>query len=266
MDPPAIPTEAGSLIDGGMTMRKVAVVTGGARGIGRACAHALAERGYDLVLVDLLAPEMARTKAELEAMGREALTFEADVADHARAKQIAAAVEAEWGHCDVLVNNAGKSNPRTIMECPEEEFDRTIAINLKSCFNYIQAFVPLMRKVGGGRIVSMSSLNAHTGGVTSAVSKFAYASAKAGILGMTRALAKELGPDIAVNAVCPGVIETEIGNTLTRSRGAELAKKIALGRVGKPQDVARVVAFLAAEQPNFITGQHVIIDGFQWEI
>ena len=249
-----------------MTDRRVAVVTGGARGIGRACAHALAGRGFDLVLVDLLVPEMARTQGELAAMGRAALTFEADVADHAAAHRIAGEVEAAWGRCDVLVNNAGKSNPQGILDCTEAEFDRTIAINLKSCFNYIQAFVPLMRRVGGGRIVSMSSLNAHTGGVTSAVSKFAYASAKAGILGMTRALAKELGPEIAVNAVCPGVIETEIGNTLTRSRGAELARKIALGRVGKPEDVARVVAFLAAEQPSFITGQHVIVDGFQWEI
>ena len=102
--------------------------------------------------------------------------------------------------------------------------------------------------------------------VTSAVSKFAYAAAKAGILGMTRALAKELGPTIAVNAICPGIIETEVGNSLTRARGAELAQKIALGRVGKPADVARMVAFLCAEEPNFITGQHFIIDGFQWEI
>jgi 3-oxoacyl-[acyl-carrier protein] reductase len=249
-----------------MSERKVAVVTGGARGIGRACAHALAEAGHDLVLVDLLVPEMERTKAELEAMGARALIFEADVAVHARAHAIAAEVEAAWGRCDVLVNNAGKSNPASILDCTEEAFDRTIAINLKSCFNYIQAFVPLMRKNGGGRIVSMSSLNAHTGGVTSAVSKFAYASAKAGILGMTRALAKELGPEIAVNAVCPGIIETEIGNTLTRARGAEFAKKIALGRVGKPADVGRVVAFLASGEPNFITGQHIIVDGFQWEI
>jgi 3-oxoacyl-[acyl-carrier protein] reductase len=247
-------------------MRQVAVVTGGARGIGRACAHALAERGCDLVLVDLLAPEMERTRAELAAMGAKALTFEADVADHAAAHRIAAEVAAAWGRCDVLVNNAGKSNPKTILDCSEAEFDRTIAINLKSCFNYIQAFVPLMKQGGGGRIVSMSSLNAHTGGVTSAVSKFAYASAKAGILGMTRALAKELGPEIAVNAVCPGIIETEVGNTLTRARGAELAKKIALQRVGKPADVARVVAFLACEQPSFITGQHIVVDGFQWEI
>jgi 3-oxoacyl-[acyl-carrier protein] reductase len=247
-------------------MRKVAVVTGSARGIGRACAHALAEREHDLVLVDVLPAEMARTKGELEGMGARVLTFEADVADHAEAHRIAKEVEAAWGRCDVLVNNAGKANPKSILDCSEEEFDRTIAINLKSCFNYIQAFVPLIQKGGGGRIVSMSSLNAHTGGVTSAVSKFAYASAKAGILGMTRALAKELGPTIAVNAVCPGIIETEVGNTLTRSRGAELAKKIALQRVGKPQDVARLVAFLATEQSTFITGQHVIVDGFQWEI
>jgi len=242
------------------------VVTGGARGIGRACAHALAERGFDIALVDLLRPEMERTAGEIRAIGRAAMVIEADVADHARAREVAATVEAEWGRADALVNNAGRSNPKGILDCTEEEFDRTIAVNLKSCFNYIQAFVPLMRRGGGGRIVSMSSLNAHTGGVTSAVSKFAYASAKAGILGMTRALAKELGPEIAVNAICPGIIETELGNSLTRARGAELAKKIALGRVGKPQDVARMVAFLCAEEPNFITGQYFIIDGFQWEI
>jgi len=249
-----------------MADRKVAVVTGGARGIGRACAHALAERGFDLVLVDLLRPEMERTAAEIRAMGRDALIEEADVADHARARAVAAAVEAGWGRVDALVNNAGKANPKGILDCTEEEFDRTIAVNLKSCFNYIQALVPLMQRGGGGRIVSMSSLNAHTGGVTSAVSKFSYAAAKAGILGMTRALAKELGPAIAVNAICPGIIQTEIGNSLTRTRGAELARKIALGRVGAPQDVARMVAFLCAEEPNFITGQHFVIDGFQWEI
>ena len=217
-----------------MAQAKVAVVTGGARGIGRACAHALAERGFDIALVDLLRPEMERTAGELRAMGRQAMVLEADVADHARAKVVAAAVKAEWGRIDALVNDAGKANPKGILECTEDEFDRTIAVNLKSCFNYIQAIAPIMLAGGGGRIVSMSSLNALTGGVTSAVSKFAYASAKAGILGMTRALAKELGPTIAINAICPGIIQTELGNSLTQSRGAELAKKIALGRVGSP--------------------------------
>jgi 3-oxoacyl-[acyl-carrier protein] reductase len=246
--------------------RHVALVTGGARGIGRGCVHALAARGLDIVIVDLLRPEMERTAAEVEAMGGAVLIEEADVADHARAREIAASVQARFGRCDVLVNNAGRGNPAGILEITEEAFDRTIAVNLKSCFNYIQAIVPLMQQGGGGRIVSMSSLNAHTGGVTSAVSKFSYAAAKAGIIGMTRALAKELGPGIAVNAVCPGIIETEVGNSLTKSRGPELAAKIALGRLGKPADVAELVAFLATAEPFFITGQAISIDGFQWEV
>jgi 3-oxoacyl-[acyl-carrier protein] reductase len=248
------------------TTGKVALVTGGARGIGRGCAHALARRGFDLVLVDLLRPEMDRTEAEITAMGRAVLTAEADVADHARAREIAAAVRARFGRIDVLVNNAGRGNPTGILEITEEAYDRTIAVNLKSCFNYIQALAPLMLEGGGGRIVSMSSLNAHTGGVTSAVSKFSYAAAKAGIIGMTRALAKELGPSIAINAVCPGVIETEVGNSLTKARGPELAKKIVLNRLGTPADVAELVAFLATAEPFFITGQAFTIDGFQWEI
>lgn len=245
---------------------KVALVTGGARGIGRGCAHALAARGFDIVLVDMLRPEMERTAAELGALGRATMIEQADVSDHARAKAIAAAVEDRFGRLDVLVNNAGQGNPAGILEITEDAFDRTIAVNLKSCFNYIQACVPLMTRGGGGRIVSMSSLNAHTGGVTSAVSKFSYAAAKAGIVGMTRALAKELGPDIAINCVCPGIIETELGNSLTRSRGPELARKIALRRVGKPADVGELVAFLATVEPCFITGQDITIDGFQWEI
>jgi 3-oxoacyl-[acyl-carrier protein] reductase len=250
-----------------MTQRpRIAVVTGGARGIGRGCAHALARRGFDIVLVDLLRQELQRTAGELEAIGRSTMIEEADVADHARARAVADAVKARFGRIDVLVNNAGRGNPAGILEISEAEFDRTIAVNLKSCFNYIQAFAPMMLDAGGGRIVSMSSLNAHTGGVTSAVSKFSYAAAKAGIIGMTRALAKELGPAIAINCVCPGIIETELGNSLTRTRGAELAQKIALRRVGRPADVAELVAFLATAEPCFITGQAITIDGFQWEI
>ena len=245
---------------------KVAIVTGGARGIGRGCALELARRGYDIALVDMLPAELARTAGEIEALGRRAMTEEADVADHTRAKAVAASVRARLGRIDVLVNNAGRGNPTGILEITEEAFDRTIAVNLKSCFNYIQATAPIMLAGGGGRIVSMSSLNAHTGGVTSAVSKFSYAAAKAGIIGMTRALAKELGPTIAINAVCPGIIETEVGNSLTKSRGPELAKKIVLNRLGTPADVAQLVAFLACTEPFFITGQAFTIDGFQWEI
>jgi 3-oxoacyl-[acyl-carrier protein] reductase len=245
-------------------MTKLAIVTGGARGIGRGCAHALARKGLDIALVDQLVPEMERTAGEIRAMGREVRIYEADVALHARAAEVVRRIGADFGGIDVLVNDAGRGNPKGITEITEAEFDRTIAVNLKSCFNFIQPVVPIMQAGGGGRIVSMSSLNAFSGGVTSAVSKFSYAAAKAGILGMTRALAKELGPDIAINAICPGVIETELGNTLTKSRGPELMKGIALGRLGTPADVAELVAFLATVEPNFMTGQAFVIDGFQW--
>ncbi|MCW3474060.1 SDR family NAD(P)-dependent oxidoreductase [Limobrevibacterium gyesilva] len=245
-------------------MTRTAIVTGGARGIGRGCAHALAEKGLDIALVDMLVPEMERTAGELRDMGRQVRIYQADVAQFSRAAEVVAQVRDDFGRIDVLVNNAGRGNPKGITEITEDEFDRTMAVNLKSCFNFIHAAVPVMLAGGGGRIVSMSSLNALSGGVTSAVSKFSYAAAKAGILGMTRALAKELGPSIAINAICPGVIETELGNSLTKARGPELMKGIALGRLGTPQDVAQLVAFLATVEPNFITGQHFVIDGFQW--
>lgn len=243
----------------------VAIVTGGARGIGRACATALAGAGFDIALVDLLRPELERTAGELTALGRKVAIFEADVSSYADAQRIAKETAAQLGRIDVLVNNAGRSMPKGILDISEDEFDRTIAINLKSCFNYIQAVAPVMLAQGGGRIISMSSLNAHTGGVTAAVSRFAYASAKAGIIGMTKALAKELGPSILVNAVCPGVIQTELGNTLTRERGAVLAEAgIALKRMGAPDDVAQLVLFLAASNPCFMTGQALVVDGFQY--
>jgi len=246
---------------------KVAIVTGGARGIGLACALALAEAGHAVALVDLLVPEMERTAAEIREIGRPALIFEADVALFDRAQAVAGEVRRNWGRVDFLLNDAGKAQPKGILEIEEAEFDRTIAINLKSCFNYIRAVAPIMLEQGGGRIASMSSLNAYSGGVTAAVSRFAYASAKAGILGMTRALAKELGPTILVNAICPGIIETELGNSLTRSRGPEIARTgIALRRVGKPDDVAQLVVFLATSEPCFITGQDLVVDGFQYNV
>jgi 3-oxoacyl-[acyl-carrier protein] reductase len=244
--------------------RKVAVVTGGGRGIGRGCALDLARHGFDIALVDLIEDDLLRTAAEIRELGREVLTFLADVRDHARAAAIVADIDRQWGRIDVLFNNAGRSMPKGVEEISEQEFDDTIAINLKGAFNYIQPAVPVMRRNGGGRIINMSSMNAHTGGVTSAVSKFAYTAAKAGIIGMTRSLAKELGPEIVVNAVCPGVIKTELSNAMISARETALAAGISLNRVGTPQDVATVVTFLATAEPNFVTGQDIQIDGMQW--
>lgn len=245
---------------------RIALITGGGRGIGRGCALELATRGCDVVLVDLIAEDLARTRAEIEAIGRRCLTFEADVSHHARAREVVGMVDDAWGGLDILFNNAGRSMAKGIEEIQEAEFDETIAINLKGAFNYIQPSTPLMRRRGGGRIVNMSSVNAHTGGVTSAVSRFAYTAAKAGILGMTKALAKELGPSILVNAVCPGIIKTERSNDLIRARETELVRGITLLRTGTPADVAQVVAFLALSEPCFLTGQDITIDGLQWVI
>jgi 3-oxoacyl-[acyl-carrier protein] reductase len=246
---------------------KVAIVTGGARGIGRGCALALAKAGFGIALVDLLKPEMERTAGEIRALGQPALVFEADVSQHARAAEIARDVRARFGRIDFLLNDAGISQAKGILEITEAEFDRTIAVDLKSCFNYIQAVAPIMLEQGGGRIASMSSLNAYSGGVTAAVSKFAYAAAKAGILGMTRALAKELGPTILINAICPGVIETELTRSLTQGRGAEIARTgIALRRMGTPEDIAALVVFLATAEPCYITGQDFVVDGFQYNM
>lgn len=247
-------------------MRRTALVTGGARGIGRACALGLANAGFDIALVDLLEDNMADTATEIRALGREVLAYQADVADFARSKAILADVEDKFGRLDFLLNNAGASNATGILDMTEESFDRTIAINLKSCFNYIHHAAPIMLKQGGGRIANMSSLNALSGGVTAAVSKFAYASAKAGILGMTRALAKELGPAISINAICPGVIRTEIDHHLTEAREQELINGIALGRLGAPADVANLVVFLATSEPLFLTGQSFVVDGFQFQV
>jgi 3-oxoacyl-[acyl-carrier protein] reductase len=249
--------------------RKVAIVTGGARGIGRACAQALARAGFAIALVDLLEAEMAQTAANIEATGVPALALRADVSDFARAQEVAAAVKQWFGRVDFLLNNAGRPMPKGILDISEAEYDETIAVNLKSCFNYIHAVAPIMlAQEEGGRVASMSSLNAHSGGVTAALSRFSYAAAKAGILGMTRALAKELGPKILINAICPGLIETELAkNPVITERGAAIARDgIALHRVGTPQDVAQLVVFLAGSEPCYITGQDFKVDGFQYNM
>ena len=150
-------------------------------------------------------------------------------------------------------------------EITEDEFDRTIAINSRSCFNYIRATAPIMLEQGGGRIASMSSINAMSGGVTAAVSRFAYASAKAGILGMTRLLAKGARADDPGQCHLPRPDETELGNAVTRSRGPQIAHETSrCGGLGKPDDIAQVVVFLASSEPCFITGQAFTIDGFQY--
>ena len=232
----------------------VAVVTGGARGIGFGSAVALAAKGFHLALVDLREEAVNEAAEKLRATGAQAEAFVADVSDFAQAQDVAKEIVWQDRSINVLLNNAGIESSNGLLEISEAEWDRTIDINLKSCFNWSRAVVPSMLNSGWGRIISISSIASYSGGT---VSKLAYAASKSGILGMTRSLAKELGPSITVNAICPGTIRTAM-HPKTDADG------ISLGRLGTPEDIGQVVAFLASSDPNFITGQALTVDGFQY--
>jgi 3-oxoacyl-[acyl-carrier protein] reductase len=244
--------------------RPVAIVTGAARGIGRASAVALARRGFNLALADQLRDELASAAHEVEGLGARALPMLGSVADYEGVQTHGRAVLDHFGRVDVLVNNAGAPQPKTLIDITEREYDETIAVNLKGCFSWCKAVAPAMLAQESGRIVNISSVSAHMGAGPNAVSRFAYVTAKAGILGMTRGLCKELAPHVTVNAICPGAIRTTFTGPLFDSRGKQLLDTIPLGRVGSPEDVAEVVLFLATVSPNFITGEVIDVDGGQY--
>ncbi len=240
----------------------VAVVTGGARGIGRGIALALAARGMALALVDRLPLDAA--VAEMHALGVEAIGVQGDVSDYAWVQQAAAGVQAHFGRVDVLVNNAGISQPKGLLEISEAEWDLTIDTNLKSQFAWCKAVAPAMLRQGGGRIINISSVSANTGAGFSAVSRFAYCASKAGVLGLTRGLAKELAPTVTVNAICPGAIDTDLTQQMLAANMDAVVRSIPLGRVGTAADIGEVAAFLATVAPNFMTGEVIDVDGGQW--
>ena len=245
-------------------MTRTAIVTGGARGIGRGIALSLARRGFALALADRLGTEMEATVAEVTAQGVEAMALCGDVVDHGWVQSAAASVLEKWGQVDVLVNNAGISQPKGLLDISEAEWDLTMDTNLKSQFSWCKAVATAMLKAGGGRIINISSVSANTGAGFSAVSRFAYCAAKAGVLGLTRGLAKELAPTITVNAICPGAIETELTRAMLAANAEAVTKSIPLGRYGTPEDVGEVAAFLATVMPNFMTGEVIDVDGGQW--
>ncbi|HEX9818087.1 MAG TPA: SDR family oxidoreductase [Methylomirabilota bacterium] len=244
---------------------RAAVVTGAARGIGRATAAALAKDGFRVALVDIRGPELRETAALVRDAGMEALALEGDVTSSVTTQRLAGDVLAAWARVDVLVNNAGISQPKGLLEITEDEWDRTIDTHLKGAFNWCKAVAPTMLAQRAGRIVNMSSVSAHTGAGTAAVSKSAYCAAKAGILGLTRGLAKELAPHVTVNAICPGLIATDLTAAMIAREGADtLVRSIPLARLGTPEDIAQVVVFLATVTPCFMTGEVIDVDGGQW--
>ncbi|MEJ0020319.1 MAG: SDR family oxidoreductase [Acetobacteraceae bacterium] len=243
---------------------KVAVITGGARGIGLASAVRLSKAGFRVALSDLEQDALDTAAAQVAAAGGTALTLAVDVRHHDRVQAAAASVIDAWGRIDVLVNSAGVSMPKGILAITESEWDLVMDINLKGTFNWCKAAAAAMVAAQRGRIVNISSVNAHTGGSPSAVSKFAYAASKAGVLGLTRGLAQELGPHVTVSAICPGLIETRLTADLVARQRSVVEAAAPLQRVGTPEDIAAVVEFLATVEPNYITGEIIDVDGGLW--
>ena len=238
---------------------KAALVTGGSRGIGRAIAVTLAKHGADVAINyagNTAAAEAV--KAEIEAMGRKAILCQCSVADSEAVASMVKDVVKELGRLDILVNNAGITRDGLIMRMKDDDWDAVLATNLKGVFNCSKAVMRPMMKQKGGKIVNMASVVGEMGNAGQAN----YAAAKAGVIGLTKSLAKEVASrDITVNAVAPGFIATDMTSVLTDEQKTEMEKTIPLGRQGLPQDVANAVLFLVSEDAAYITGQVLNVDG-----
>ena len=239
---------------------KVAIVTGSARGIGRAIALKLAEVGTDIVLNDIAAAadSLESVAAEIRALNRQALAVTADVSSKDDVNRLVDAAANTFGHIDIMVNNAGVTRDQLIMRMTDEEWDTVLNIDLKSAFLCTRAVLRHMLRQRSGRIVSIASIV----GITGNAGQANYASAKAGIIAFTRSLAKEAGSrGITANAVAPGFIETKMTEKLGDKQRQAFLERVPLGVSGSPRDVAEAVAFLASEEAKYITGQVLCVDG-----
>jgi len=238
---------------------KVALVTGSARGIGRAIAETLAGRGADIVVADLRAELAAATAQEIAAAtGRKVTSIAVDVSNSASVKAMIDQVLADFGHIDILVNNAGLTRDNLIMRMDEADWDLVLGINLKGAFNCSKAVVRPMMKQRHGRIINISSVS----GLAGQAGQANYSASKAGVIGLTKALARELGSrQITVNAVAPGFIPTDLTNDLPEELKEATMKAIPLGRWGTREEIAAAVAFLASDEAGYITGHVLSVDG-----
>ena len=242
--------------------RKGALVTGSSRGIGRAIAEKLASEGMNVCLncsSERSLPQTQALAAELTMKhGVKSIALVANVACAEEAQALVEAAHTAFGRLDVLVNNAGITRDGLVARMKEEDFDSVIDVNLKGTFNCCKAATKIMMKQRFGRIVNMSSVV----GVSGNAGQANYAASKAGVIGITKSLAREIASrNVTVNAVAPGFIETDMTDALSDKQKEAIAGRIAAGRMGSPEDVANLVAFLASEEAGYITGQVICIDG-----
>ncbi len=236
---------------------RVSIITGGARGIGKAIAMELADAGSDIVIFDVL-DEGVDTAREIEKKGRKAGFYKVDITDLDAVNSVVEKVLEEFGRIDILVNNAGITRDTLLMRMEESDFDLVIKVNLKGTFNCTKAVLKPMMRARWGRIINISSIIGLMGNAGQAN----YAASKAGIIGFTKSVAKELGKrNITVNAIAPGFIRTPMTDRLSDDVKEGYFKLIPLGRFGEPEDVAKVVRFLASDDAGYITGQVIQVDG-----
>ncbi len=241
---------------------KAAIITGGTRGIGRAIALDLAANGADIALNYRQSADLAQELAEeIRGMGRRALIVQADVSSFDDAQTMVQQVLEEFGRVDILINNAGMNWDGVVWKMTEEQWDRVINVDLKGTFNYTRAVTPIFREQGSGKIVNITSIN----GLRGKFGQGNYTAAKAGVIGFTKTCAREMGrSSVNVNAVAPGLIETEMVKDAPENVREMALAEIVLGRLGLPEEVAYVVTFLCTEKARHITGQVIQVDGGQY--
>ena len=242
------------LLDG-----KVALITGAARGIGKAVALKFAAEGADIAFTDLVINEDAQqTVAELEAFGRKVKAYASNAANFEETHAVVEQIKEDFGHIDILVNNAGITKDGLMLKMTEGQWDAVIAVNLKSAFNFIHALTPIMMRQRGGSIINMSSVV----GVHGNAAQCNYAASKAGLIALAKSIGQEMGrKGVRANSIAPGFIETAMTQALPEEIRKEWMEKIPLRRGGTPEDIANVATFLASDMSSYVAGQVIQVDG-----
>ena len=238
---------------------KVALITGAARGIGKAIALRMAAEGADIAFTDLVIDEIGQeTEKEIADLGVKCKGYASNAADFAQTEAVVAQVKEEFGHIDILVNNAGITKDGLMLRMTEAQWDAVINVNLKSAFNFIHALVPIMMRQRGGSIINMASVV----GVHGNAGQSNYAASKAGLIALAKSVAQEMGSrGIRANAIAPGFIDTAMTQALPEEVRKEWAQRIPLRRGGTVDDIANVAIFLASDMSRYVTGQVIQVDG-----